>query len=85
VVKPVPGIRTPAAHSADPRLDNLSRLFGIKPDKTPLENLQDQIKKEKPHGENAFSRLFRKSTFSSPKKSSHAITAVLKQAILPAV
>lgn len=68
VVKPVPGIRTPAAHSADPRLDNLSRLFGIKPDKTPLENLQDQIKKEKPHGENVFSRLFRKIHVFQPKE-----------------
>lgn len=68
VIKPTPGIEAPTTPSADPRLDNISRLFGIKPDKTPLENLQDQIKKEKPHGENAFSRLFRKIHVFQPKE-----------------
>ncbi|GAP20284.1 cell division protein FtsQ/DivIB [Leptolinea tardivitalis] len=59
VVKPIAGVDIPTTPSSS-RVDSLSRLFGIKPDKTPLENLQDQIKKEKPHGENGIRRLFRK-------------------------
>jgi hypothetical protein len=70
VIKPTPGIDAPASYSATPRLDSLSRLFGIKPDKTPLENLQDQIKKEKPHGETIVGRLFRKMHIGSSKEPS---------------
>ncbi|NMB56010.1 MAG: FtsQ-type POTRA domain-containing protein [Leptolinea sp.] len=67
VVKPIPGIDTQPVHPVKPGLNSLSRLFGIKPDKTPLENLQDQIKKEKVHGETGIKRFFRKMHISPAK------------------
>ncbi len=68
VIKPMPGIDTRPVHSATPKLDSLSRLFGIKPDRSPLENLQDQIKKEKPHGETLIRKVFRKLHIFQPKE-----------------
>jgi cell division protein FtsQ len=68
VIKPVRGINSMAVKPSDPKMDSLSKLFGIKPDKTPLENLQDSIKKEKPHGEGLFGRLFRKMHVLQPKQ-----------------
>lgn len=60
VIKPMPGIETRPVRSATPMLDRLSRLFGIKPDRSPLENLQEQIQKEKPHGETLIRKVCRK-------------------------
>lgn len=68
VVKPMPANEVLSGHSTASALGSLSRLFGIKPDKTPLENLQDQIKKEKPHGETGIRRLFRKMHMAKPKE-----------------
>ncbi len=68
VIKPMPGIESrPAQSSTTTKLDSLSRLFGIKPDRSPLENLQEQIKKEKPHGETMIRRVFRKLHIFKPK------------------
>lgn len=68
VVKPMPGINSMAAKPVSSKVDSLSKLFGIKPDRTALENLQEQVKKEKPHGENGFGRLFRKMHVFQPKQ-----------------
>jgi hypothetical protein len=66
VIKPMTGIEQPASHSPLSRLDKVSRLFGIKPDRTALENLQDQMRKEKPHGETMIGKMGRKMNI-SPK------------------
>lgn len=68
VIKPMPGIETRPVPSATPHLDRISRLFGIKPDLSPLENLQEQIHKEKPHGETLLRKACRKLHIFQPKE-----------------
>ncbi len=66
VIKPLTGIEQPPAPSPLSRLDKVSRLFGIKPDRSALENLQEQMHKEKPHGETIIGKVGRKMNI-SPK------------------
>ncbi|MEI8131038.1 MAG: FtsQ-type POTRA domain-containing protein [Leptolinea sp.] len=68
VIKPTPGFNSMANKPAISKLNSLSKLFGIKPVQTPLENLQEQLIKEKPHGENGIGRLFRKMHVFQPKQ-----------------
>jgi cell division protein FtsQ len=74
VIKPMTGIEQPA-QSPLSRLDKVSRLFGIKPDRTALENLQEQLHKEKPHGETIVGKMGRKMNIApknTPVMPSHA-------------